>query len=118
MKKKLLKVILGADIILLIFAGLNLNLLLQRADLPQEYKTSINSFTFDVKNIHKGREILEFDGKQINKSGLLDFYLLYHKKYDVVKIKSEYDEQIIELIRAIKQLLKPEPPPKKRRIGY
>ncbi len=96
MKKKLLKVILGADIILLIFAGLNLNLLLQRADLPQEYKTSINSFTFDVKNIHKGREILEFDGKQINKSGLLDFYLLYHKKYDVVKIKSEYDEQIIE----------------------
>ena len=31
---------------------------------------------------------------------------------------ADHDEQIIELIRAIKQLLKPEPPPKKRRIGF
>jgi hypothetical protein len=31
---------------------------------------------------------------------------------------AEHDEQIIELIKAIKQLLKPEPPPKKRRIGF
>jgi hypothetical protein len=31
---------------------------------------------------------------------------------------ADHDEQIIELIRAIKQLLKPEPPPKRRRIGY
>ncbi len=28
------------------------------------------------------------------------------------------NEQIIELIKAIRQLLKPDPPPKKRRIGY
>ena len=96
MKKKLIKVILAADIFLLIFAGLNLSLLLQRADLPQEYKASINSFTFDVKNIHTGREIVEFDGKPINKFGLLDFYLLHHIKYDTVKIKSVVNEQIIE----------------------
>jgi len=31
---------------------------------------------------------------------------------------ADHDEQIIELIRAIKQLMKPDPPPKKRRIGY
>ena len=31
---------------------------------------------------------------------------------------SDHDEQIIELVRAIKHLLKPEPPPKKRRIGF
>ncbi len=31
---------------------------------------------------------------------------------------ADHDEQIIELIQAIKQLLKPEPPPKKRRIGF
>ena len=31
---------------------------------------------------------------------------------------ADHDEQIIELMRAIKQLLKPEPPPKKRRIGF
>ena len=31
---------------------------------------------------------------------------------------AEHDEQIIELIKAIKQLLKPEPPPKKRRINF
>ena len=31
---------------------------------------------------------------------------------------ADYDEQIIESVKAIKQLLKPDPPPKKRRIGY
>lgn len=31
---------------------------------------------------------------------------------------ADHDEQIIEMIKAIKQLLKPNPPPKKRRIGY
>ena len=31
---------------------------------------------------------------------------------------AEHDEQIIELIEAIKQFLRPNPPPKKRRIGY
>ncbi len=39
----------------------------------------------------------------------------------IVQIEShlaDHDEQIIELIRAIKQLLKPDPPPKKRRIGF
>jgi len=31
---------------------------------------------------------------------------------------AEHDDQIIELIQAIKQFLKPDPPPKKRRIGF
>ena len=31
---------------------------------------------------------------------------------------ADHDEQIIELVKAIKQLLKPDLPPKKRRIGY
>lgn len=31
---------------------------------------------------------------------------------------ADHDEQIIELIKAVKQLLKPEPPPKKRCIGF
>ena len=31
---------------------------------------------------------------------------------------ADHDEQIIEMIKAIKQLLKPELPPKKRRIGF
>ena len=31
---------------------------------------------------------------------------------------AEHDEQIMELVKAIKQFLKPDPPPKKRRIGY
>ena len=31
---------------------------------------------------------------------------------------TDHDEQIIELVNLIKQLLKPEPPPKKRRIGF
>ena len=31
---------------------------------------------------------------------------------------ADHDEQIIDLIKAIKQLLKPDPLPKKRRIGY
>jgi hypothetical protein len=31
---------------------------------------------------------------------------------------ANHDEQIIELVKVIKQLLKPDPPPKKRRFGY
>lgn len=31
---------------------------------------------------------------------------------------TDHDEQIVELVNLIKQLLNPEPPPKKRRIGY
>jgi len=31
---------------------------------------------------------------------------------------ADHDEHIIELVKAIKQLLKPDPLPKKRRIGY
>jgi hypothetical protein len=31
---------------------------------------------------------------------------------------ADHDEQIIELIKAVKQLLKPDQPPKKRRIGF
>jgi hypothetical protein len=31
---------------------------------------------------------------------------------------ADHDDQIIELVKAIKQLLKPDPPPKNRRIGY
>jgi hypothetical protein len=31
---------------------------------------------------------------------------------------AEHDEQIMELVEAIKQLLKPDAPPKKRQIGY
>lgn len=31
---------------------------------------------------------------------------------------AEHDEQILSLVQAIRQLMKPEPPPKKRRIGF
>ena len=31
---------------------------------------------------------------------------------------TDHDEQIVELVSAIKQLIKPDPPPKKRRIGF
>ena len=31
---------------------------------------------------------------------------------------TDHDEQIVELVTAIKQFLKPDPPPKKRRIGF
>jgi hypothetical protein len=43
---------------------------------------------------------------------------LSRKIVQVERHLAEHDEQIIELIKAIKQLLKPEPPPKKRRIGF
>lgn len=43
---------------------------------------------------------------------------LSRKIVQIERHLAEHDEQIIELIKAIKQLLKPEPPPKKRRIGY
>jgi hypothetical protein len=43
---------------------------------------------------------------------------LSRKIVQIERHLTEHDEQIIELIKAIKQLLKPKPPPKKRRIGY
>ena len=43
---------------------------------------------------------------------------LSRKIVQIERHLAEHDEHIIELIKAIKQLLKPEPPPKKRRIGF
>jgi hypothetical protein len=31
---------------------------------------------------------------------------------------ADHDEQIIEMVKVIRQLMKPEPPPKRRRIGF
>jgi hypothetical protein len=43
---------------------------------------------------------------------------LQRKITQVERRLTDHDEQIIELVNLIKQLLNPEPPPKKRRIGY
>ena len=43
---------------------------------------------------------------------------LSRKIVQIERHLADHDEQILELIKAIKQLLKPDPPPKKRRIGY
>ena len=43
---------------------------------------------------------------------------LSRKIVQIERHLANHDEQIIELIKAIKQLLKPEAPPKKRRIGF
>ncbi|MEE4602622.1 MAG: ORF6N domain-containing protein [Desulfobacteraceae bacterium] len=43
---------------------------------------------------------------------------LQRKIAQIERRLTDRDEQIIELVNLIKQLLNPEPPPKKRRIGY
>jgi hypothetical protein len=43
---------------------------------------------------------------------------LQRKIAQIERQLTDHDEQIIELVNLIKQLLNPEPPPKKRRIGY
>ena len=43
---------------------------------------------------------------------------LQRKISQIERRLTDHDEQIIELVNLIKQLLNPEPPPKKRRIGY
>ena len=43
---------------------------------------------------------------------------LQRKIAQIERRLTDHDEQIIDLVNLIKQLLKPEPPPKKRRIGY
>jgi hypothetical protein len=43
---------------------------------------------------------------------------LQRKIAQIERRLTDQDEQIIELVNLIKQLLNPEPPPKKRRIGY
>ena len=43
---------------------------------------------------------------------------LSRKIVQIERHLADLDEQIIELVKTMKQLLKPGPPPKKRRIGY
>jgi hypothetical protein len=43
---------------------------------------------------------------------------LQRKIAQIERRLTDHDEKIIELVNLIKQLLDPEPPPKKRRIGY
>lgn len=43
---------------------------------------------------------------------------LSRKIVQIERHLADHDEQIIELVKAIKQFLKPDPLPKKRRIGY
>jgi hypothetical protein len=76
------------DMLLLILAGFNLKLFLNKPGLPDEYEAVINDFSFDMSNIYKKEEINEFDGKKIFRSGLVDFYLLSHRFNDKVNIKS------------------------------
>lgn len=100
-KNHIIKIILIADFIVLVFAGLNFSILMKKAGLPPEYLAKINSFSFDVNNINKGQTILEFDNKIIDKPGLLDFYLLYHKQNDIVRIKSIQNSSTIERTLAL-----------------
>jgi hypothetical protein len=87
-KKQLIFILLSVDLLLIILGFLNLQLYNNKAGLPIEYQAKINDFSFDVKNIYKKEQIIEFDGKEINKNGLVDFYLLSHKYNDTVSIKS------------------------------
>jgi len=43
---------------------------------------------------------------------------LQRKISQIERKLTDHDDQIIELVKLIKQLLKPEPPPRKRRIGF
>lgn len=43
---------------------------------------------------------------------------LARKIAQVERRLADHDEHILSLVQAIRQLMKPEPPPKKRRIGF
>ena len=94
-KREIIRILLIIDCILLVFALLNSTLLWNKAGLPKEYKTNISSLTFQVKHINKVEQIIEFDGKKIDKPGLIAFYLMKHRINDSVTIKSILDDKII-----------------------
>lgn len=87
-KKIIIAVLLFTDLVLLVLGAFNLRLFTTKAGLPAEYLARINNFSFDAKNIYKKENIIEFDGKKTDRNGLAGFYLLYHKKGDLVNIKS------------------------------
>ena len=95
-KKNIIKILLLIDFILLVLAYLNCISLWNKAGLPEEYKSNINSFSFDVRHLNNGEQIIEFDGKVADKSGLVDFYIMRNKINDTVKIKSTLNHKIIE----------------------
>ena len=49
-----------------------------------------------MRHINKGERIIEFDGKAMDKSVLIDFHLMHHKINDTVNIKSIRNEKIFE----------------------
>lgn len=101
-KNNIIAVLLFIDLGLLILGAFNLRLFATKAGLPDEYRARINNFSFDVKNMYKKENITEFDGKETLRNGLVSFYLLYHKKGDIVNIKSlSSDGKIIERRRAV-----------------
>jgi hypothetical protein len=61
---------------------------------------------FIVRAFVKLRKIISTHKELANKISQLELKL------------TDHDDQIIALVHAIKQLMKPEPPPKKRRIGF
>ncbi|MGE5679845.1 MAG: hypothetical protein ACM34K_03090 [Bacillota bacterium] len=87
-KNNLIILFLLADLVLLILGIFNLRTYIDKPGLPAEYQAVINDFSFDVKNIYKKEKIIEFDGKAINKNGLIDYYMLSHRYDDKVRIKS------------------------------
>lgn len=87
-QNKLILLLLFIDIILLVLGFLNLRLFANKPGLPVEYQAEINNFSFDINNAYHEQKIIEFDGKVITRSGLLDYYMLSNKPNDSVRIKS------------------------------
>jgi hypothetical protein len=49
---------------------------------------------------------------------LADNKEIQRKISDIEKKLTEHDDQIVELVKIIRQLINPKPPPKSRRIGF
>lgn len=49
---------------------------------------------------------------------LVDNKELQHKISNIEKKLTEHDDRIVELVKIIRQLINPKPPPKSRRIGF
>lgn|GEM_PF-2396925 len=95
-RKSLILLLLFIDLIILMLGFLNLSVYPEKAGLPVEYQARINDFSFDVNNIYKKEQVIEFDGKRTDRNGLVDFYLLSHKRNDTVNIKSIVQARIVE----------------------
>jgi hypothetical protein len=88
--------------------------------LPYAFTEHGSIMAASVLNSDKAIEVSIFIARAFLKLRRIvsEYKELRLKIIQIEKYLADHDEQIVEVVKLIKQLLNPQPPPKRRRIGF